>query len=80
MRPYQIPAVERAIKFEQGIIEAPCGAGKTVVGLEIIARTGQTSLWLVHTKELAEQAIERIEHFLKIPADKSVFWEIITGK
>ncbi len=73
LRPYQIPAVERAIKFEQGIIEAPCGAGKTVVGIEIIARAGQNSLWLVHTKELAEQAIERIKHFLNIPADKIGF-------
>jgi len=73
LRPYQIPAVERAIKFEQGIIEAPCGAGKTVVGIEIIARAGQNSLWLVHTKELAEQAIERIEHFLNIPGDKIGF-------
>jgi len=28
LRNYQIPAVERAIKLEQGIIEAPCDQGK----------------------------------------------------
>jgi len=78
---YQLPAVEKAIDFSQGIIEAPCGSGKTIVGLEIIARAGQPSLWLVHTMELAQQAIERIEEFLNIPKKEIGFigqgrWEI----
>ena len=81
LRNYQLPAVDRAIKLTQGIIEAPCGAGKTIIGLQIIALSRQPSLWLVHTMELAEQVMDRIEEFLGIPKDKQGFigqgkWEI----
>jgi len=74
LRPYQIAAVEHSIKQGQGIIEAPCGSGKTVIGLELIARCNQTSLWLVHTMELARQAMERISQFLNIPEDEIGFF------
>lgn len=59
LRDYQIPAVEALIHEEEGILEAPCGAGKTECGLEIVARIGQPALWLAHTQDLAEQAIRR---------------------
>lgn len=37
LREYQLPAVEAASKKDIGIIVAPPGSGKTVVGLKIIA-------------------------------------------
>ena len=51
-----------------GTLAAPTGAGKTVVALELIARRRQPALVVVHTKELLEQWIARIETFLGIPA------------
>src|SRR5690606_36083635 len=37
LRKYQAPAVEAAGKKDMGVIVAPPGAGKTVMGLKIIA-------------------------------------------
>lgn len=73
LRDYQKPSVERALKFSHGIIEAPCGSGKTIIGLQIIALARQPALWLVHTMELAEQAMEQIEKFLGIKKDDTGF-------
>ncbi len=70
LRPYQVPAVEAVLKGTQGILEAPAGSGKTEMGLEIVARVGQPTLWLTHTKDLAEQAISRAEARLGIPRDE----------
>lgn len=64
LRPYQATAVEKLVKYRQGGIVAPCGAGKTAIMLEAMARIGQPSLWITHTKELADQVIERAEMFL----------------
>jgi len=67
LRDYQKPAVENARIAKSGIIQAPCGSGKTMIGLEIIARAGQPALWLVHTKDLLEQAVDRIQEYLHVP-------------
>ncbi len=63
---YQEPAVERLVKFRTGGVSAPCGSGKTMIGLEAIARVHQPALWVTHTKELLEQAIERASQVLDI--------------
>jgi superfamily II DNA or RNA helicase len=52
-------AVGHLLGAEVGVLEAPAGAGKTVMGLVAIARRQQPALWIVHTKELAHQAIAR---------------------
>jgi superfamily II DNA or RNA helicase len=54
-------------KKEFGLIVAPPGSGKTVIGLEIIAEKQQPALIIVHRKQLAEQWIESIQAFLGIP-------------
>lgn len=54
-------------KKEFGLIVAPPGSGKTVIGLEIIAEKKQPALIIVHRKQLAEQWIESIQTFLGIP-------------
>lgn len=59
LRPYQEAAVIEMAGRTQGGVVAPCGAGKTMIGLEVIARIGQPALWITHTRELAAQAIER---------------------
>lgn len=57
--PYQENAIKRAITVKNGIIVAPCGAGKTNLALEIVARIGGRALWLTHTQELLNQSMSR---------------------
>jgi superfamily II DNA or RNA helicase len=47
-----------------GIINLSCGAGKTVIGLYLIAKVGVKSLIIVHKEFLLEQWKERITAFL----------------
>ncbi len=45
----------------QGLVVAPCGAGKTEIGCAAIARVGRSALILVHTLDLATQWQERVK-------------------
>jgi superfamily II DNA or RNA helicase len=47
-----------------GILEIPCGRGKTVMGLKIISLLKKKTLILVHKEFLMNQWIERIGEFL----------------
>lgn len=68
LKPFQSTAVAQMGKRDFGTLSAPTGSGKTVIGLDLIARRRQPTLVVVHTKDLAFQWIERIEQFLHIPA------------
>jgi superfamily II DNA or RNA helicase len=50
-----------------GVIVAPPGSGKTIMGLELIARKKQSALIIVHRNQLFDQWVERIQSFLGIP-------------
>jgi superfamily II DNA or RNA helicase len=65
--PYQEEALEPTQKHDFGVIVAPPGSGKTIMGLELIARKRQPALILVHRKQLFDQWVDRIESFLGIP-------------
>ena len=67
LREHQQSAFEIASKKDFGIIVAPPGSGKTIVGLKIISDRSQPALIIVHHKQLVEQWMERIESFLGIP-------------
>ena len=67
---HQSQAVEVAIERGGGVIVSPAGSGKTVMGLEIIARLRQPTLWITHTKELLYQVIDRAVQFLDIDRDE----------
>jgi superfamily II DNA or RNA helicase len=47
-----------------GLLEIPCGRGKTVIALKIIADLKKKTLVIVHKGFLLNQWIERIEQFL----------------
>ena len=64
LRDYQERAVSAAIAKEHGVIRAPCGAGKTAIGVGLINEIGRSTLILVHTGDLAAQWKERIESWL----------------
>jgi superfamily II DNA or RNA helicase len=57
-------------KKDFGVIVAPPGSGKTVLGLKIIAEKNQPALIITHRKQIADQWIERIENFLGIPKNE----------
>ncbi len=65
---YQKAAIDTAVKKEMGVIVAPPGSGKTIIGLSIIAQKEQPALIIVHRKQLFDQWIERIQSFLGIAA------------
>ena len=67
LRPEQEKVVSLAMETEQGVIVAPPGSGKTIMGLELIARRSQPTLILTHRRQIANQWIERIQTFLNIP-------------
>jgi superfamily II DNA or RNA helicase len=47
-----------------GLIELPCGQGKTVIALNIISRLNKKTLVIVNKEDLMRQWIERINQFL----------------
>lgn len=67
---HQIKAMQNIGDSENGVIVAPAGSGKTIIGLDLIAKHKQPTLILVHRKQLADQWIERAESFLGIPKTK----------
>lgn len=78
LRPYQELAIDAAIKAKNGILVAPCGSGKTQMGLVIAAILGGKTLWLTHTQDLLTQSMNRARECFDIPA--SEFGTITGGK
>ena len=70
LHPYQFSAVKDVIGRRFGVLEAPPGAGKTVMALAVIAQRKQPALVVVHTKELMYQWHRRSYEFLGIPLDE----------
>jgi superfamily II DNA or RNA helicase len=67
MRDYQINIVGEFMKHKDtggGLLEIPCGRGKTVMALKILSELGVKTLVIVHKGFLLNQWVERIEQFL----------------
>ena len=70
LRPYQRAAVDSvcarlsAGPVAGGLLVASCGAGKTVMGLEIVRRLGRRAAVVVHKDFLMQQWAARIRQFL----------------
>ena len=66
LRPKQVPAVEAFLNSPSGcgLLELPCGSGKTICALKIIAVLKKKTLVIVHKSFLMNQWKERIEQFL----------------
>lgn len=64
LRPYQVPAVNALLGYSNGTLIAPCGSGKTTMGLHLIASLRRPALWVTHTKRLAKQTEERARSLL----------------
>lgn len=70
LHPYQLAAARDLTARRYGVLEAPPGAGKTVIALNIIARRRQPAMVIVHTKELMYQWHRRATEFLDIGEDE----------
>lgn len=75
---YQENAVESVLRAKNGILVAPCGSGKTQMGLEAVARIGGKTLWLTHTTDLLTQSMNRAKQCFGLPS--SEYGTITAGK
>ncbi|NBV20262.1 DEAD/DEAH box helicase [Janthinobacterium sp.] len=66
LRPYQRTALAAWWRRKNGIIVAPCGAGKTAIGLTAVLHIATPALVLVHTHDLLRQWQARA-HAIGIP-------------
>ena len=67
LKDYQKPAVEQLTQNNNGILIADCGTGKTVMGMETVARLKKPTLWIAHTKDLVYDARREANKFFDIP-------------
>lgn len=64
LRGEQIKAVDCFMKTKCGLLELPCGFGKTILALYLVHALKKRTLVIVHKEFLLEQWIERIREFL----------------
>ena len=69
LHPFQQEAVDNLLKKRFGVLDAPTGSGKTVMGLYLMAKRRQPALVICHTKELLYQWRDRAMEFLGLPSD-----------
>lgn len=75
---YQETAVNHLLSAKNGVVVAPCGSGKTQMGLELVARLGLKTLWIAHTHDLVQQSMERAKANFGLDIEK--FGKIAQGK
>jgi len=68
LTPVQREAVQAVLEHEIGVIVAPPGVGKTVVGIRLIAERARNTLVLVHRRPLLDQWRAQISLFLGLDA------------
>ncbi|MBQ6832842.1 MAG: DEAD/DEAH box helicase [Lachnospiraceae bacterium] len=73
---YQIPAVEAMRQKSCGILQSPCGSGKTQMGIALAAALSKKTLWITHTQDLLSQSYDRAAQYFP----KSTLGKITAGK
>ena len=67
LRPYQnniVSVYHKGLERGGGLLEVPCGRGKTVCALKIAADIGLKTIVIVHKGFLLNQWVERIQQFI----------------
>ena len=70
LRDYQLNALSNISTYADGLLVAPAGSGKTIMGISLLVMCNQTCLWITHTKQLLNQFVERIQQFVNIPKEE----------
>jgi len=66
LTPIQEEAVREFVAHNAGVLVAPPGSGKTVMGTYLVAERGRNALILVHRKQILEQWVAHLSQFLGI--------------
>ena len=64
IRPQQQLAIDAFMKIKCGLLQLPCGFGKTILALYLISLLGKKTIVIVHKEFLMDQWIERMQEFL----------------
>lgn len=73
---YQVLAVSAMQKAGCGILQSPCGSGKTQMGIALAARLKRKTLWLTHTADLLNQSYDRAKQYYS----ENILGKITSGK
>lgn len=73
---YQEKAVRTCVAVGRGILQSPCGSGKTQMGIALAAALRGRTLWVTHTNDLLEQSYERASKYFP----ESCMGKIAAGK
>lgn len=60
---YQSNGISRLLQKQCGILSSPAASGKTVMGMEIVAKLGLKTLWISHLDRLMKQAVDSLLKF-----------------
>lgn len=60
---YQKAAVMEMISAGCGILQSPCGSGKTQMGIALAATLKRKTLWVTHTQDLLKQSYDRAAQY-----------------
>lgn len=63
---YQRTAVAAMEQAGTGILQSPCGSGKTQMGIALAAKLGRKTLWVTHTQDLLNQSYDRAKQYFPL--------------
>jgi superfamily II DNA or RNA helicase len=66
LTPIQAEAARELLRHDNGVLVAPTGIGKTILGTCLIAARGRSTLVLVHRRPLLDQWVAQLVKFLGI--------------
>ncbi|MDP6777228.1 MAG: DEAD/DEAH box helicase family protein [Candidatus Latescibacteria bacterium] len=70
LTPIQQEAARGILAHDTGVVVAPPGSGKTVIGAHLVAERARNTLVLVHRTQLLDQWVAQLALFLNIDADQ----------
>lgn len=73
---YQDPAVDTMVQAGCGILQSPCGSGKTQMGIALAAKLQRKTLWVTHTSDLLNQSYDRAKQYFP----ESILGKITEGR
>ena len=73
---YQKEAVMKMREYSCGILQSPCGSGKTQMGIAMAAAVGHKTLWVTHTQDLLNQSYDRAAQYFP----ETILGKITAGK